>query len=112
MTVPYPRETYYAEVVALRLKVDVLQATLAEYRKRLAPLAALPASWKLTASESRVVSTLAGMSLIGATMFSGIGAADGPRYKACGNSMAVPVVRWILSRLAAAHRALPASEAA
>lgn len=27
-------------------------------------------------------------------------AADGPRYKAIGNSMAVPVVRWILSRLA------------
>ena len=26
-------------------------------------------------------------------------AADGPRYKAIGNSMAVPVVRWILSRL-------------
>lgn len=26
-------------------------------------------------------------------------AADGPRYKALGNSMAVPVLRWILSRL-------------
>lgn len=26
-------------------------------------------------------------------------AADGPRYKALGNSMAVPVVRWILSRI-------------
>lgn len=25
--------------------------------------------------------------------------ADGPRYKALGNSMAVPVVRWILSRI-------------
>jgi DNA (cytosine-5)-methyltransferase 1 len=27
-------------------------------------------------------------------------AADGPRYKALGNSMAVPVMRWILSRIA------------
>lgn len=26
-------------------------------------------------------------------------AADGPRYKALGNSMAVPVMRWILSRI-------------
>lgn len=26
-------------------------------------------------------------------------AADGPRYRALGNSMAVPVMRWILSRL-------------
>ena len=25
--------------------------------------------------------------------------ADGPRYKALGNSMAVPVMRWILSRI-------------
>jgi DNA (cytosine-5)-methyltransferase 1 len=28
-------------------------------------------------------------------------AADGPRYKALGNSMAVPVMRWILSRIEA-----------
>jgi len=28
-------------------------------------------------------------------------AADGPRYKALGNSMAVPVMRWIGERLAA-----------
>ena len=27
---------------------------------------------------------------------------DGPRYKACGNSMAVPVMRWIGARIAAA----------
>jgi site-specific DNA-cytosine methylase len=27
---------------------------------------------------------------------------DGPRYKACGNSMAVPVMRWIGERIAAA----------
>jgi DNA (cytosine-5)-methyltransferase 1 len=26
-------------------------------------------------------------------------AADGPRYKAIGNSMAVPVMRWIFNRL-------------
>jgi site-specific DNA-cytosine methylase len=25
---------------------------------------------------------------------------DGPRYKACGNSMAVPVMRWIGNRIA------------
>jgi DNA (cytosine-5)-methyltransferase 1 len=24
---------------------------------------------------------------------------DGPRYKACGNSMAVPVMRWIGERI-------------
>ena len=27
---------------------------------------------------------------------------DGPRYKACGNSMAVPVMRWIGERIAEA----------
>ena len=27
---------------------------------------------------------------------------DGPRYKACGNSMAVPVMRWIGERIAKA----------
>src|ERR1043166_4021166 len=31
--------------------------------------------------------------------FRGKPAADGPRYKAIGNSMAVPVMRWILSRI-------------
>jgi DNA (cytosine-5)-methyltransferase 1 len=31
-------------------------------------------------------------------------AADGPRYKALGNSMAVPVVRWILSRIEAIEK--------
>jgi DNA (cytosine-5)-methyltransferase 1 len=30
-------------------------------------------------------------------------AADGPRYKAIGNSMAVPVIRWILERLEKRH---------
>jgi DNA (cytosine-5)-methyltransferase 1 len=30
-------------------------------------------------------------------------AADGPRYKALGNSMAVPVMRWIGERIAAVH---------
>jgi DNA (cytosine-5)-methyltransferase 1 len=30
-------------------------------------------------------------------------AANGPRYKACGNSMAVPVMRWIGSRIAEAE---------
>ena len=28
-------------------------------------------------------------------------ASDGPRYKAIGNSMAVPVIRWIGERIAA-----------
>jgi DNA (cytosine-5)-methyltransferase 1 len=31
---------------------------------------------------------------------------DGPRYKACGNSMAVPVMRWIGSRINAKHKEL------
>ncbi|MCE5247611.1 DNA cytosine methyltransferase, partial [bacterium] len=31
-------------------------------------------------------------------------ASDGPRYKAIGNSMAVPVLRWILTRLEAEKR--------
>ena len=30
-------------------------------------------------------------------------AADGPRYRALGNSMAVPVMRWIGRRIAAVH---------
>jgi DNA (cytosine-5)-methyltransferase 1 len=30
-------------------------------------------------------------------------AADGPRYKAIGNSMAVPVMRWILRRIQHVH---------
>lgn len=36
-----------------------------------------------------------------AVPFRGRPAADGPRYKAIGNSMAVPVMRWILERLVA-----------
>lgn len=32
-------------------------------------------------------------------------AADGPRYKAIGNSMAVPVMRWILDRVKISHEA-------
>jgi DNA (cytosine-5)-methyltransferase 1 len=31
-------------------------------------------------------------------------AADGPRYKAIGNSMAVPVMQWILDRVRISHR--------
>jgi DNA (cytosine-5)-methyltransferase 1 len=31
----------------------------------------------------------------------GARSADGPRYRAIGNSMAVPVMRWILDRLRA-----------
>jgi len=36
--------------------------------------------------------------------YSGKLAADGPRYKALGNSMAVPVVAWILRRLERVHK--------
>jgi DNA (cytosine-5)-methyltransferase 1 len=32
---------------------------------------------------------------------------DGPQYKACGNSMAVPVMRWIGERIAAVDATLP-----
>ena len=41
-------------------------------------------------------------------------AADGPRYKALGNSMAVPVMRWIGERIAAVDvlAASPMMEAA
>ncbi len=34
-------------------------------------------------------------------------AADGPRYRALGNSMAVPVMRWIGQRIAAVHVIVP-----
>lgn len=34
-------------------------------------------------------------------------AADGPRYKAIGNSMAVPVIRWILSRIEQLEQLVP-----
>jgi site-specific DNA-cytosine methylase len=34
---------------------------------------------------------------------------DGPRYKACGNSMAVPVMRWIGERIAAVDATLSAN---
>jgi hypothetical protein len=32
---------------------------------------------------------------------------DGPRYKALGNSMALPWIRWILERMAAVDRIVP-----
>lgn len=35
--------------------------------------------------------------------YRGKSAADGPRYRALGNSMAVPVMRWIGERIAAVH---------
>lgn len=38
-------------------------------------------------------------------------AADGPRYKAIGNSMAVPCVRWILTRLEFVHLAMHGEKA-
>ena len=37
-------------------------------------------------------------------------AADGPRYRALGNSMAVPVMRWIGERIAAVHALLPPAD--
>lgn len=36
-----------------------------------------------------------------AVTYRGKEAADGPRYKACGNAMAVPVLTWILTRIEA-----------
>ena len=33
-------------------------------------------------------------------------AADGPRYRALGNSMAVPVMRWLGERIAAVERSV------
>ena len=36
-------------------------------------------------------------------------AADGPRYKAIGNSMAVPVIRWICKRIQEKHKCQPTS---
>ena len=39
-----------------------------------------------------------------AIIYRGKSAADGPRYKALGNSMAVPVVRWIGERIEAAAK--------
>lgn len=45
-----------------------------------------------------------------AITYRGKPAADGPRYKAIGNSMAVPVIRWILERVAFVD-ALPSEEA-
>ena len=39
-------------------------------------------------------------------------AADGPRYKACGNSMAVNVMRWLGERIEYIERAIAGSEAA
>lgn len=39
-------------------------------------------------------------------------AADGPRYRAIGNSMATPVMRWIGERIALCERALSAREVA
>lgn len=40
------------------------------------------------------------------------GAKDGPRYRALGNSMAVPVMRWLGRRIEAVDRAVSAQEAA
>jgi DNA (cytosine-5)-methyltransferase 1 len=37
-------------------------------------------------------------------------AADGPRYRALGNSMAVPVMRWIGERIACAEQLLPSTK--
>lgn len=40
-----------------------------------------------------------------AVMFQGKPAKDGPRYKALGNSMAVPNIRWIINRIRAVDAA-------
>jgi DNA (cytosine-5)-methyltransferase 1 len=43
-----------------------------------------------------------------AIAYRGKPAADGPRYRALGNSMAVPVVRWLLARIEAVDQATTA----
>lgn len=47
-----------------------------------------------------------------AITYRGKPAADGPRYKALGNAMAVPVMRWILLRIVAMHALKRQMEAA
>jgi DNA (cytosine-5)-methyltransferase 1 len=47
-----------------------------------------------------------------AIMYRGKPAADGNRYKACGNSMAVPCLAWILQRLERQHAAMAQDRAA
>jgi site-specific DNA-cytosine methylase len=41
-----------------------------------------------------------GWQCVGTAEWESFPAADGPRYKAIGNSMAVPVMRWIGERIA------------
>lgn len=45
---------------------------------------------------------------LGLIPYRGRPAADGPRYRALGNSMAVPVMRWIGQRIAAQEARCPA----
>jgi DNA (cytosine-5)-methyltransferase 1 len=45
-----------------------------------------------------------------AVTYRGKPAADGPRYKALGNSMAVPVLRWILERIERLERPYDAQD--
>jgi DNA (cytosine-5)-methyltransferase 1 len=45
-------------------------------------------------------------------IYRGKPAADGPKYKALGNSMAVPVMRWIGERIEMVERLIAESEAA
>ena len=48
----------------------------------------------------------------GFTAIDGEKTPDGPRYRALGNSMAVPVMRWIGERIDAQERALAAGTGA
>lgn len=39
--------------------------------------------------------------------FDGLGLSDGPKYRMCGNAVSVPVVYWILARIAALEAGRP-----
>jgi DNA (cytosine-5)-methyltransferase 1 len=95
---------------------DLAQITSAANRTRAEP--GLPASTLAKASRMHVAQTMAVRRLTPrecerlqgfpddytAVPHRGKPAADGPRYKAIGNSMAVPVMRWIGERIDAVER--------
>jgi DNA (cytosine-5)-methyltransferase 1 len=94
---------------------DLAQITSAANRTRAEP--GLPASTLAKASRMHVAQPMAVRRLTPKEcarlqgfpdtyldiIYRGKPAADGPKYKALGNSMAVPVMRWIGQRMAAVH---------
>src|SRR5579883_1983194 len=59
MTHPYPRNEYYAEIIAARATIAALQTQLANYRALLRPIETLPRSWRLTPTETQIAIALA-----------------------------------------------------